>query len=96
MTVTPLSVSWYLMGPAIDPPPNFYFLAVAPFTSQRCAQLSASQTPATYIVIAIAPVDPTAPASGNIPTSVFSDLVIARTATAEGGFVSATATLSCP
>jgi len=95
MTVKPQSVSWYLMGPGIDPPPAAYSLAVAPYTGQRCSQFQ-SKTAKTYTVIAVAPIDPKAPNSGPVPTQVFEDLVIARTATTEGGWVSATATLSCP
>lgn len=95
MTVNPQSVSWYIMGPGIDPPPALYSLAVTPYTGQRCSQLQ-TKTTETYTVIAVAPVDPAAPNSATIPSQVFEDLVIGRTATAEGGFVSATATLSCP
>ena len=95
MTVKPQSVSWYIMGPGIDPPPAYYSLAVVPYTGQRCSQFQ-SKTAETYTVIAVAPIDPKAPNSGAVPNQVFDDLVIARTATAEGGWVSATATLSCP
>jgi hypothetical protein len=95
MTVSPQSVSWYIMGPGIDPPPAVYSLAVTPYTGQRCSQFQTT-TAETYTVIAVAPVDPAATNFGTIPSQVFEDLVIGRTATAEAGFVSATATLSCP
>jgi len=95
MTVTPQPVSWYIMGPGIDPPPSGYTLAAAPYTGQRCAQFQAKTTE-KYIVIAVAPVNPSAPNSGSVPTQVFDDLVIARTTTSEDGWVSATATLTCP
>jgi hypothetical protein len=93
--LTPQSVSWYIMGPGIDPPPSSYSLSVAPYRGQRCSQFQ-TKTPEIYTVIAVAPVDPTAPISGAVPSQVFEDLVIARKATTEGGFASATATLSCP
>ncbi len=95
LTVNPQSVSWYIMGPGIDPPPAVYSLAVTSYNGQRCSQFQ-TKTTETYTVIAVAPVDPAASNSGTIPSQVFEDLVIGRTTTAEGGFVSATATLSCP
>lgn len=95
LTVTPQSVSWYIMGPGIDPPPAGYTLAVAPYTGQRCSQFQ-TKNAENYRVIALAPVDPSAPGTGNVPSQVFQDLVIDRIATSEGGWVSATATLTCP
>ena len=47
-------------------------------------------------LIALAPADPKAPKAGGVPSNVFQDLVIARTKTAEGGFVASTAKLICP
>ena len=95
LTVTPQPVSWYIMGPGIDPPPSGYMLAVAPYKGQRCTQFQTANAE-KYTVIAIAPVNPSAPDSGAVPTQVFDDLVIARTTTSEGGWLSATATLTCP
>lgn len=95
MTVNPQPVSWYIMGPGIDPPPAAYSLLPAAYTAQRCSQIQ-NKTPTTYTVIALAPVDSTAPNSGTVPNQIFQDLVITRTMTAEGGFVSATAKLTCP
>ena len=95
VTVNPQSVSWYIMGPGIDPPPGSYSLAVAPYTGQRCSQFQ-TKTTETYTVIALAPADPAAPNAGTVPGEAFDDLVIARTTTSENGWVSATATLSCP
>jgi len=94
VTENPLPVSWYLMGPAIDPPPADYVLVGDPYHPARCLQ--ASDAPSlTYTVIAIAPVNPNAPLSGSLPYQVFDDLVIAHTKTAEGGFIAATTTITC-
>lgn len=93
MTVTPLPVSWYIMGPAIDPPGPGYALAKGSFIATRCEQ--GNPLPGPYAVIAVAPADPHAPVSGSMPTQVFEDLVINHTKTSEGGFVAGTAKLSC-
>jgi len=94
-TVTPLPVSWFLMGPAIDPPGPGYTLVNEAFTTNRCSQAQVNAA-LNYTVIAVAPVDPGAPASGPMPSQVFEDLVITHSKTAEGGFVAATAALTCP
>jgi hypothetical protein len=47
-------------------------------------------------VTAIAPMDTKASANGLIPIPVFMDLVRGHTMTQEGGFVAATATVTCP
>ena len=93
VTVTPVAVSWFVMGPAIDPPGPGYALAPGKYTSVRCSQ--ASPYAATYTVIAVAPSNPNAPDSGPMDSQVFSDLVIHHTKTTEGGFVAATASLAC-
>ncbi len=95
MTVNPQSVSWYIMGPGIDPPPAAYSLATAAYTAQRCVQIQ-NKNPLTYTVIALAPADPAAPNSGPVPSQVFEDLVITHTMTMEGGYVSAAITVTCP
>ncbi|HXR39173.1 MAG TPA: hypothetical protein VN776_08770 [Terracidiphilus sp.] len=95
MTVTPLSVSWFIMGSGIDPPGSAYSLANGNYRAQRCSQVQ-TETTLDYVVLAVAPADPNAPSSGPIPTQVFQDLVLARTMTSEGGFVAGTAALTCP
>jgi hypothetical protein len=91
MTVTPASVAWFPSFPIIDPVGSGfgYSLTSQPFTAQ-CLQ------PGTMTVTAIAPMDQNASANGVIPVSVFMDLVRNHTATQEGGFVAATATVTCP
>jgi hypothetical protein len=91
--VTPLPVSWFLMGPGVDPPGPGYSLAKGKFTAVRCSE--ANPVALTYTVIAVAPADPNAPSSGSMPAQVFTDLVTAHTKTEEGGFVAATASLVC-
>jgi len=95
VTESLLPVAWYLMGPAIDPPPASYALVSAPYHPARCVQAPGPPS-VTYTVIALAPVDPNAPLSGSMPYQVFDDLVIAHTKTAEGGFIAATTTVTCP
>ncbi len=82
------------MGPAIDPPPPGYSLVDGSYIASHCVPAS-NPSPINYIVIALAPIDPNAPMAGAIPSQVFEDLVIARTTTTEGGFVSATAQFTC-
>jgi len=95
VTVTPLSVSWFVMGPGLDPPGPGYALAPGAFQAQRCSQVQ-SKTSQDYVVIAVAPANPNAPSSGPMPSQVFQDLVTAHTITSEGGFVASTAALTCP
>jgi hypothetical protein len=94
-TVTPLPVSWFILGPGIDPPPFSYELADGSFSAQHCSAIQ-SKTAIDYEVVAVAPADPAASNSGQIPYQVFLDLVEARTKTSEGGFVAASAELVCP
>jgi hypothetical protein len=95
VTVTPLSVSWLVMGPGLEPPGPGYTLSPGAFQAQRCSQIE-SKTATNYVVVAYAPANPNAPSSGPMPEQVFQDLVIAHTMTSEGGFVAATAALTCP
>ena len=74
-----LDVSWYLMGPGLDPPPAAYTLTPGSFVLP-CGG---------YTAIAVAPSNPNAPISGSIPQAAFQDLVITRTKSSEGGFVAA-------
>jgi len=91
---TPIAVSWYLMGPAIDPPPSGYTLVKGSFKAERCLA-GKGGTELKYTVIALAPADPHAPKSGSLPMKVFDDLVIQHDRTEEAGFVAATAQLIC-
>jgi len=94
--VEPLHVSWYLMGPGIDPPPAYYALTARSDQPKRCNETAANPAVFRYTVIALAPVDPKAPNSGDVPRKVFQDLVIDHSKTAEGGFVAGFAKLVCP
>jgi len=84
-TVSPLPVSWYVVNPVPSGMP--YLLTSQPF-EVTCENAT---------LVAVAPADPTAPASGTIPSQVFQDLVIAQTTTVEGGFVASSPRfLACP
>lgn len=91
MTMTPANVSWFPSFPILDPVSSGfgYTLTNQPFIAQ-CLQ------PGPMTVTAIAPMDANAKADGFIPIPVFLDLVRNQTATQEGGFVAATAQLTCP
>ena len=91
--VTPMAVSWFVMGPAIDPPGPGYVLAPGKYTAMRCSQ--GTPFAATYTIVAVAPSNPKAPNSGTMDSQVFSDLVIQHNKTMEAGFVAATAKLTC-
>lgn len=85
VTVNPLPVSWYVVNPTPSAEP--YTLTSQPFQS-ACQDA---------VVIAVAPMDPMAPAAGTIPSQVFQDLVTAHTTTVEGGFVASSPQfLACP
>jgi hypothetical protein len=85
MMVNPLPVSWYVVNPTPSGTP--YTLTREPFQA-TCENAT---------LIAVAPADPMAAASGTIPSQVFQDLVIAHTTTVEGGFVASTPQyLACP
>jgi hypothetical protein len=93
MTVNPASVDWTIVGPGFDPPPpgnSSYSLSNKPFNIP-CIGSSGSN----YVVIAFAPVDPNAAQSGSMPSKVFQDLVMQHTTSQEGGFIAATAQLTC-
>jgi hypothetical protein len=84
-TIEPLPVSWYLVRTI--PSPVAYTLTSQPFQT-TCENAD---------LIAVAPADPKAPASGTIPSQVFQDLVIDHTTTAEGGFVASSPQyIPCP
>jgi hypothetical protein len=83
--VSPLPVSWYVVNPTPDG--EAYALTSQPFQSM-CQNAT---------LIAVAPADPKAPATGTIPSQVFQDLVIAHTTSVEGGFVASTPQfMACP
>lgn len=92
MNVSPAAVSWFLF-PEVDPPPPNYSLSNAAFVPIRCPQ-NATLT-ATFTIVALAPANPAAPVNGKVPAQVMTDLVFNRTATSEGGFVAASAKLTC-
>jgi hypothetical protein len=89
MSMNPLSVSWKEFGPGVDQV-NFddYTLTSQPFTV-TCF------VPGTFTVVAYAPTDPGAPASGSVPDQVYVDLVVQHTMSAEGSFVAATGQITC-
>jgi len=91
MTVNPASVSWTIVGPGFDPPPSPGYSLSAQPVSFPCIGPSGSN----YVVIAYAPVDPNAAQSGSMPSQVFQDLVMQHTASQEGGFIAATAHMTC-
>jgi hypothetical protein len=93
MTPMPVSVAWFAIPPAFDPPGQMlgFMRTSQPFTAQ-CLGFS----PGVITVIALAPMDTSASANGSIPLSTFSDLVLTRNTTQEGGFVAATAQMTCP
>jgi len=86
-SVNPLPVSWYKIPAGVDPPFS-YSLSSQPF---------ATSCQTGDMVIALAPTNPDAPATGPIPTQVFDDLVLTHTTTSEGGFVaSSPQNIACP
>jgi hypothetical protein len=91
MTTTPATVAWFPSFPVIDPVSSGFGFTLTnqPFTAQCLF-------PGPMTVTAIAPMDTNASADGFIPIPVFMDLVRNHTATQEGGFVAATAQLTCP
>lgn len=89
--VSPVAASWYLL-PEVDPPPASYSLASGAFVATRCPP---SPVTATFTIVALAPVDPNAASNGKVPSQVMHDLVYFHTQAAEGGFVAATAKLTC-
>lgn len=92
MAPMPVAVDWFSIPPPFDPPssPVPYMLTSQPFTA-KCSGFSGPIT-----VIALAPMDPGAPAEGTILLGTFSDLVLRHNTTQEGGFVAATAQMTCP
>jgi hypothetical protein len=89
--VSPLPVSWYVVNSAFSPavvqPIYGYVLTTQPYTLSPCLL--------TDTVVALAPADPNAPSSGEIPLQVYQDLVVTHTVTKEGGFVAASAAANC-
>ena len=89
--VSPVAASWFLL-PEVDPPPASYSLSAGKFVATRCPNQPVS---ATFTIIALAPVDPNASSNGKVPSQVMHDLVYFHTQASEGGFVAATAKLTC-
>jgi len=89
MTADPARVSWRASGPAIDPAGmNSYSLTDQSF-------IFTCPAPGTFMVTAYAPKNPNAAADGSVPSQVYQDLVTSHTMSAEGGFVAATAQVTC-
>jgi hypothetical protein len=89
MTADPARVSWRAAGPGIDPAGmNSYSLTDQPF-------MLTCPAPGTFIVTAYAPTNPNAATDGSVPSQVYQDLVTSHTMSAEGGFVAATAQVTC-
>jgi hypothetical protein len=78
-TINPLPVSWYVVGPGLQPTAT-YSLGTQSFVF-GCGSGDTA--------VALAPVDPSAPNNGSIPAQAFQDLVIAHTESSESGFVAA-------
>jgi hypothetical protein len=91
MTVDNIQVAWFQTGPVMDPPgANWdYTMTTTPFKG-ACAG-----GPAQFYVVAYAPANPSAPASGSMPFSVFQTLVEQHSVTQDDGFVSGVGALSC-
>ena len=89
MTANPARVSWRAAGPGIDPAGmNSYSLTDQP-------SIFICPVPGTFMVTAYAPKNPNAATDGMVPSQVYQDLVISHTMSAEGGFVAATAQVTC-
>ncbi|HET7871435.1 MAG TPA: hypothetical protein VFL42_02915 [Terriglobales bacterium] len=89
MKVDPVAVSWAEFEAGLDQiPGSSYSLSSQPLTI-TCF------LPGIVTVVAFAPANPKAPATGTVPTQVYQDLVGSRTMSAEGGFVATTAQITC-
>jgi hypothetical protein len=91
-TVTPMPVAWNQSFPAFDPPGQVLTFS----TTQQPFAGQCFPSQQTITVVALAPVNASASGNVSVPLPVFMDLVINRSTTEEGGFVAATAQLSCP
>lgn len=90
-TVNDLPVAWYQTGPVLDPGPKYlpYSLTAAPFKG------ICPGGPVQSYVVAYAPADPTAPATGSILFTDFVTLVEDHTVTQLDGFVAGSLAESC-
>jgi len=89
MTVNPARVSWRAFGPGIDQAgANSYSLTDQPV-------MFTCPVPGTFSVTAYAPTNPNAAADGSVPAQVYQDLVTSHSMSVEGGFVAATAQVTC-
>jgi hypothetical protein len=89
-SVAPLPVAWYVPV-TIDPPggPIAYTLSSEPYSTPCVNGMPG--------IVAIAPRNPNAPATGTIPEQVWRDLVVSHTTTSEGGFIaSSPQPIACP
>jgi len=90
MTVTDIQVAWFQTGPVIDPVKTWDFTMTTAGFKGMCGG-----GPAQLYVVAYAPENPNAPASGSMPFSVFEELVEQHSVTQEDGYVAGTSALQC-
>lgn len=91
ITVNNLAVAWYQTGPVLDPGPKYltYTLTTARFKG------ICPGGPVQSYVVAYAPADPNAPATGSILFTDFVTLVEDHTVTQLDGFVAGSLAESC-
>lgn len=89
-TVNNIQVAWFQTGIAVDPVPNWDYTLTRGSFKGTCYG-----GPAQFYVVAYAPVDPNAPASGSMPFKVFETLVEQRSVAQDDGFVAGSTTLPC-
>jgi hypothetical protein len=90
MTVNNIQVAWFQTGTVVDPVNTWDFSTTTVPFKGVCAG-----GPGQFYVVAYASANPTAPASGSMPFSVFESLVEQRSVTQEDGFVAGSAVQSC-
>ena len=87
--LTPLSVGWF------DFTFNSFLVGNPHYTLTKSRFVPLCTSGEVLIVMAIAPVDPNASATGTVPTAVFQDFATGKTNN-EGGFIAATTQINCP
>jgi len=90
LTVNNLQVAWFQTGPIIDPVPNWDYTMTRTGFKGVCYG-----GPGKFYVVAYAPMNPDAAASGSMPFRVFQTLVEQRSVAQDDGFVAGSTTLSC-
>ncbi|HEX4007848.1 MAG TPA: hypothetical protein VHX60_16870 [Acidobacteriaceae bacterium] len=86
-----IQVAWFETGAVVDPyGPNWNFtMTTAPFKGSCTAE------PAQFVIVAYAPANSSARASGSMPFTVFETLVEQHSVKRLDGFVSGTAPIAC-